>query len=409
MSPTRHYDNFDLLVSAGDTAHCLVRVLSTPGSGETATPELAPVNELYQLSDQVTAWRKLELNREGLRALGTSLMGWLFRGPVLRLYRSSLACLGTEEGMRVRLRLEPPELHALPWECCYDAEQAVFLAQDPRTVMVRYLQGTFARSKLTDAGLRVLVAVASPHGLPPLKTDEEYAHIEDALEELAGRVQVCRTAATVDALQDALRRGPNLLHFIGHGGFDAAMGGYLVLEDDQGAPYLVDAEVLAGLLRGSSARLAILNACASARADPEDSFAGLAPQLVRAGLPAVIAMQTYLSDAAATQFSRAFYGAVADGWPLDAAVTACRQALFAHAPASPGWSVPALYLTAPDGILWEREGTTTAESESAAGKPAGTSSFQFNFKGPVSINADVMGGTQYVTHVHKNGPADGQG
>jgi CHAT domain-containing protein len=369
---------------------------------------LAPVAELQALDAQVAAWRELALDRAGLRALGASLMAWLFRGQVIELYRASLAGLSAEEGLRIRLRLEPPELHTLPWECCYDAEQAVFLAQDPRSLVVRYLQGPFARSRLADAGMRVLVAVASPRDLPTLKADEEYQRIEDELDELGGRFQVSRTAATVDALQDALRQGPNLLHFIGHGGFDAVMGGYLMLEDDQGGPQPVDAEVLAGLLRGSSVRLAVLNACESARTDPRESFAGVAPQLVRAGLPAVIAMQTYAPDEAATQFSRAFYGAIADDWPVDAAVTAARQALFAHAPASPVWSVPALYLTVPDGILWEREGgAAAAESEATSGR-AGSSSFQFNFKGPVAINAEVVGGNQYVTHVDKNPPADNQ-
>lgn len=408
MAPERHYDNFDLLVSAGDAGRHLVRVLSTPKSGETAVPESAPLDELAALAAQVAAWRELALDRSGLRALGAALMAWLFRGQVRELYRSSLASLNAEDGLRIRLRFEPPELHTLPWECCYDAEQGVYLALDPRTPMVRYLQGAFARSRLADAGLRVLVTIASPRGLPPLKTAEEYARIEGALGELGGRVQVSRRVATVDDIQDALRQGPNLLHFIGHGGFDAAIGGYLVLEDDQGASYAVAAEVLAGLLRGSSVRLAVLNACESARTDPQESFAGVASQLVRAGLPAVIAMQTYAPDESAEQFSRAFYGALADDWPVDAAVTAARQALFARAPASPVWSVPALYLTAPDGILWERAvGAAAAESESTSGRP-GSSSFQFNFKGPVAIHAGVMGGNQYVTHVHKDGPVDDQ-
>lgn len=408
MAPVRHYNNFDLLVSAGDAGRHLVRVLSTPSSGETAVPESAPLDELQELADQVAAWRELALDRSGLRALGASLMAWLFRGQVIELYRASLVGLSAEEGLRIRLRLEPPELHTLPWECCYDAVQAVFLAHDPRTLMVRYLQGTFARSRLADAGWRVLVAVASPRDLPPVKTAEEYARIERALDELGGRVQVSRIVATVEALQDALRQGPNLLHFIGHGGFDAAVGGYLVLENDQGGPHPVDAEVLATLLRGSSVRLAVLNACESARTDLRESFASVAPELVRAGLPAVIAMQTYTPDEVATQFSRAFYGAIADDWPVDAAVTAARQALFVRAPASPVWSVPALYLTAPDGILWERApGGAAAEIESTSGR-LGSSSFQFNFKGPVAINAEVMGGNQYVTHVHKDRPFDDQ-
>ena len=309
-------------------------------------------------------------------------MAWLFRGPVLELYRASLARLGPQEGVRVRLRIEPAELHGIPWECCYDTQQGAFLAQDPRTPLVRHLLGAPSRSKLADARLKVLVAVAAPRGLPPLHAGDEYARIEDALNELGGRVEIYRATATLDGLQDALRRGPNVLHFIGHGGFDPDAGGYLVLEDDRGGPQMADAEVLAGYLRGSSVRLAVLNACESTHTDPADSFAGVAPRLVQAGLPAVIAMQTFLTDEAAVKFARAFYRALADGWPLDAAVTASRQALFGHSPESSIWSIPVLYLSAPDGILWEVEETPSTANAAPPPAPTGPSNFQFNFRGP---------------------------
>jgi hypothetical protein len=165
---------------------------------------------------------------------------------------------------------------------------------------------------------------------------------------------------------------------------------------------MADAEVLAGYLRGSSVRLAVLNACESARTDPADSFAGVAPRLVQAGLPAVIAMQTFLTDEAAMKFARAFYGALADGWLLDAAVTASRQALFGHSPRSSIWSIPVLYLSAPDGILWEVEETPSTANPAPPPAPTGPSNFQFNFRGPTTINAAVVGGNQYVTQIHKD-------
>ena len=401
MPDAKRYGNFDLLVSTGDHARYLLRVLAAPGGGETAEPAMAPRDELQALTADIDAWRAVALDRSRLRALGAALMAWLFRGPVLQLYRTSLARLGPEEGMRVRLRIEPAELHGIPWECCYDTQQEVFLAQDLRTPFVRYLLGTFNRSKLADARLKVLVAVASPRGLPPLHAEDEYARIEDALDELGGRVEICRTAATLDGLQDALRRGPNVLHFIGHGGFDPDAGGYIVVDDGQGGPQMADAEVLAGYLRGSSVRLAILNACESARTDPTDSFAGVVPRLVQAGLPAVIAMQTFLTDEAAVKFARAFYRALADGWPLDAAVTASRQALFGHSPESSIWSIPVLYLSAPDGILWEAEEMSPTANVASPPTPTGPSNFQFNFRGPATINAAVVGGNQYVTQIHK--------
>ena len=329
-------------------------------------------------------------------------MAWLFRGPVAQLYRAGLARVAPGDGLRIRLRIEPTELHAIPWELCYDAETATFLAQDPRTPLVRSLLGTFSRGKLAGGRLRVCVAMATLADLPPLEAADEAARIEDAFAALDSRVTVQPMMASLDGLQDALRRGPNVLHFIGHGGFDADAGGYLVFDDGRGGPQMADAEVLASYLRGSSVRLAVLNACESARTDPADSFAGVAPRLVQAGLPAVVAMQTLLPDAAAPVFSGAFYRGLADGLPVDAAVTAGRVALFGHAPARADWSIPVLYLAADDGILWEAEAAVVDAAPAAEARPAASSAgpasaFQFNFQGPVTINADVMGGNKYVT------------
>jgi len=396
MAAIKRYDNFDLLISAGGGDAYQVRVLAAPGGGATAAPIAAPASELHALAPAITAWRALALDRGSARQLGADLMAWLFRGPALQLYRTSLA-----GGLRIRLRIEPPELHALPWELCYDAEAGSFLAQDPRTPLVRHLLGAFSRGTLAGSRLNVCVAVASPAGVPPLQAADEYARIEDALAShaLSGRVAVQPMDASLNSLQDALRRGPNVWHFIGHGGFDPDMGGYLVVDDGHGGPKLADAEVLASYLRGSSVRLAVLNACESARTDPADSFAGVAPRLVQAGLPAVVAMQTFLPDAAAPAFSGAFYRGLADGLPVDAAVAAGRVALFGHAPTSAYWSIPVLYLAADDGIIWEA--APPADSAPGAGPAAPSappaSSFQFTFQGPVTINAEVMGGNKYVT------------
>ncbi len=395
MSTTRHYENFDLLVSAGSPAMYEVRVLTTSTGATTAAPVAAPADELAAWEADIAAWRGLRLDRSGVRRLGTGLLAWLLRGPVLPLYRASMAAAQSASGCRIRLHIEPPELHAIPWETCYDPDTASFPAQDPRTPLVRYLLGTFSRGQLTGARLKVLIVIASPAGLPQLETAEEYDHIRNALAALAGQVEIMAPVSSLPELQDALRRGPDVLHFIGHGGFDAERGGYLVLDDGQGGPQPVDAEVLAGSLRGSRVRLAVLNACESAATDPADSFAGVAPRLVQAGLPAVIAMHTFLPDAVAAVFSGALYRGLADGWPVDAALTAGRQALFGHAPESVFWSIPVLYLSAADGVLWQP--AAEPKPAPAGPPPSPTSTFQFNFAGPTTIHADVVGGNKYVT------------
>ena len=86
----------------------------------------------------------------------------------------------------------------------------------------------------------------------------------------------------------------DVLHFIGHGGIDRTTGqGYRALADeDGGETYRLSAVALGRLLRDHyPLRLAVLNACEGARGDARNVFAGTAAALVRAGLPAVVAMQ----------------------------------------------------------------------------------------------------------------------
>jgi len=101
-------------------------------------------------------------------------------------------------------------------------------------------------------------------------------------------------------------------------------------------------------------RLVVLNACEGARTSRTDPFAGTAQSLVQQGLPAVIGMQFEISDAAAITFSREFYSAVADGYPVDAALAEARKAIFAEGnPVE--WGTPVLYLRAPDGRIFDIE------------------------------------------------------
>lgn len=394
MAERRRYENFDLLISAGDGDAYEIRVVAVPGGGTTAAATTVAGRALRALEPLIAAWRELSLDRAGARRLGAGLMAWLFPGPVEQLYRDALARTAAEGGLRIRLRIEPAGLHALPWEMCYDEASSGFLAQDPRISLVRYLLGPFARGRsVAGRRLEVLVAAASPAGLPTLRIGDEFDRIGRALADLTDRVAVRSIVAGLDALQDALLGGPDVLHFIGHGGFAEEVGGFLVLDDGQGGAQPVDAEVLAAYLRGSSVRLAVLNACESARTDPADSFAGVAPQLVRAGVPAVVAMQTYLPDALAPIFAAAFYRSLADGQAVDVAVTAGRVALFGHAADQACWSIPVLYLAADDGVLWQ----TAAAAASPVGSPLPSTSFQFTFQGPVTINAEVVGGNQYRT------------
>jgi tetratricopeptide (TPR) repeat protein len=72
-------------------------------------------------------------------------------------------------------------------------------------------------------------------------------------------------------------------------------------------------------------------------------------------LPAVIAMQGEISDAAAIIFSRTFYQQLAAGEPIDAAVTEGRRAILSEGRGSLEWAIPVLFMRTPTGELYPQE------------------------------------------------------
>jgi hypothetical protein len=96
----------------------------------------------------------------------------------------------------------------------------------------------------------------------------------------------------------------------------------------------------------------LLNACEGARAKRSDPFGGVAQKLIQMGIPAVVAMQFAISDEAALKLSSEFYGALADNYPIDAALAEARRAIYLDDNAVE-WATPVLYSRAPDGIIFD--------------------------------------------------------
>jgi hypothetical protein len=92
----------------------------------------------------------------------------------------------------------------------------------------------------------------------------------------------------------------------------------------------------------------------------------MAAVLVRRGLPAVLAMQYEISDEAAIEFTTSFYRALVANLPIDAAVSEARKAISLAVAGSLEWGTPALFMRAPDGIIWKldkEEPPMTSEAE----------------------------------------------
>jgi hypothetical protein len=82
---------------------------------------------------------------------------------------------------------------------------------------------------------------------------------------------------------------------------------------------------------------------------------GLAPQLVTAGIPAVVAMQFPITDKAAATFAREFYKRLCVGeeaGQVDVAVAYARSMLTVLHPGDRSWAAPVLFTNAADGVIF---------------------------------------------------------
>jgi hypothetical protein len=259
-----------------------------------------------------------------IKSFGERLYRALFHDDLrVSLERSLSEAAAMDSGLRLRLRLsDVPELAELPWEFLYDKSRNRFVCLSDRTPLVRFLEVPDPPRPLrVSPPLRVLVMISSPRDphLAQLDVEQEWAKLQGVLGTLeqAGLVRLERLeAATLAALRQRLRRDDwHVFHFIGHGGFDTqAQDGLLVLEDSAGSSRLVTAQTLGVPLHNHDPlRLVVLNACEGARSNPTDPFAGTAQTLIQQGIPAVVAMQFEITDAAAIAFTSEMYAAVADG------------------------------------------------------------------------------------------------
>jgi formylglycine-generating enzyme required for sulfatase activity len=370
MAPNDKLLNFDLLLHVGDDGY-VARVIDSP-VGSASASFVLPVS-----FDRLAAWLadiealaldggdSVAANRSAqndARELGALLYAALFSGPVeMALIRSHDSARAQHQGLRLRLQIasDAAELAIVPWEYLFSSTWNRHIALSTTTPLVRYIEVAQAPQSLAvTPPLQVLAVISDPQGVPPLNVEREWQQLQDALTDLqsARKVIVERLAApTYVGLQQRLSAGPvHIVHFIGHGYFDQQWGtGGLVLEDEQGQSHSVDAAQLGPLLHDHDAlRLAFLNACEGARVAGGDLFAGVAQYLVQQGVPAVIAMQFAVSDDAAIALTRTFYGALANGAPVDSALTEARKAIFGTV-AGAEWATPVLFSRSPDADLFE--------------------------------------------------------
>jgi hypothetical protein len=357
------YANFDIRIDMKQENGYPVYAEASYGNksyGETGRKTLQLLPSDHDFQDQMDYLRDLIAKEPDAIELGKTLYKFLFPPDVWNLFTRTLAQVRAEglSGVRVRLRLntDSPELSQIPWEYCRDDRN--FLALNESTPMVRYISTDRPVPGTTPDKVKILLVMASPEDLDQLDVTAEESRIRNALAKLIdeGRVELqVMSNATPRELRRTFRRyDPHILHFIGHGTLKPNGEGALVLENDERQSHLVDADDMQVLLQGSSVKLCVLSACQTAATDASDAIMGVAPKLVWTGVPAVIAMQFVVPDKTAISFMHDFYEFLADGRPLDSAVTEARIGVYFDNDDKVFWGIPVLFMRAPDGVIWKR-------------------------------------------------------
>jgi CHASE2 domain-containing sensor protein len=347
------------------------RLLVTPPA-ETGAPlmlELAPFHAAF--AADLERLRQDDGDQAYYRDLGGRLFATLFGGQGRALLDGLLKRQREQGGgVCVRLRLSQ-HARMLPWEFMFRPDWNAFVGAAIESPLVRFLDTPKPIAGFcVQLPLRMLVLApaaawrqAGEHVAAGLDSRTEVEDLRDLARGLAGQLDLTVLDADVSfrRVSELLREQAfEIVHFIGHGSFRGGSA-RLQLDDEEGGEEPVDEDRWAQLFANLPAvKLVFLNACESATVSNLNAVHGMAPSLVQQGVPAVVAMQYEIQDAAAIGFARTFYHSLFRGSErgrVDVAINLARSRLVGEYADQREFGAPVLYTRAPAGVLFDAPGT----------------------------------------------------
>ena len=281
-----------------------------------------------------------------LRNVGTWLWRVLFPESAPTQEREALAYALRTGNTPLLLEL-PTILAGLPWELLCDPEQSDgegFLAS--RRPLIRLSASAIALPPI-ELPLRVLLLISSPLSLGEdsrVDVESERVAVEQATRKAReeGKLHLrVEDIVTVQRVEDALTDfQPHIVHYIGHGVYNAAMGGALLWEDEQGNEFSISDRRLAAIFSYRNLRAVVLHGCETGRSNARADVHSLAETLVNKGIPAVLAQQANFTYESSRRTSEVWYMKLTAGQGFAEALLAVRQALIQAD--HPDWAVPIL-------------------------------------------------------------------
>ena len=311
------------------------------------TRTIAQIASFAQLLDRATRGAGERPSPQELRDFGIKLFKLIVRDTVKEILTSL-----PNEPIRIQIVSTHPDIQSIRWE--YMQNPDVAPGPDPLRSVVRVVPTIglkIPESPKIEPPVQVLFIWAEPPDQDPIGWERVPETIRRAFEARAdGLCEVTLVeAATRTAVVDALdKRKYGIVHFNCHGRVEDNGTGSLLLEDIKGTHSdTLPFDQLALALRGREPRLVVLSACNTSSGNFAKPWAVIARDLVRNGIPAVVANQFAVTPSAVATFCTALYGQLVKTGDVDWAVSEGRRIL-ALQPSVPGqalveWGIPTLY------------------------------------------------------------------
>lgn len=234
------------------------------------------------------------------------------------------------KGIRVRLSIENQALIQVPWELARYPQTGDYLAVSSNIILSRYIhrRGRLGLARdfqpLTNLG----ILIAEPDSLNKVNAQYELKELKKIENNPMNIIEII--PGTSENLREVVaKHSICILHYIGHGGFSDDEG-YLVLESGNKEYDKYSSDRVANILNlaENKIKIVILNSCKGAESSSYTNFSGVATRLIQKNVPAVVAMQYNITNQSAIIFSKVFYQAITNGFPIEYSVQKGRQAIF---------------------------------------------------------------------------------
>lgn len=340
------------------------------GAGEVVRLDTEGLNRMVQfMGRDIAAYYKIgdkdgrDSWRERAKYEGKRLYDQLIAGYPDLMQKFGMARQATGEGENLILCFAGPRHYlGMPYELLYDTEPWA-----TRYPICRQVTGVASRHagfadflaelRRQRQPLRILLIASNTGGIDPdgetQALEEQIRQKTDALRIRSEIKRVPTEEASIEAVEQLLNRCPyHIVHYAGHGYFDAATGedsGLIFWRNPrrQGDVVRLTARALAQRLQGSSTVLFYLSSCVGGTVGGEhllhgNDYLGVMDAIVQAGVPVVLGYRWYVTDQGARQFASLFYKALFETQSPPQAALHARREMYIQDATDETWTSPIL-------------------------------------------------------------------